>query len=195
MNFQRSAALDQGMKPEMLGAVKAHARYQHDHYTEADIRLAGALMKTACDIAGDAHSDIFKIYNGLLHHPLTTPGHRKLASVVYMCLGRVKLRQEKEANVLSRLATGAKAVISGTTGLGPELLKTIAAGGAITGGATAAGLWAANRGITQEDDKLRELEIQRDTYNQLNAEVKAELARRKMAPTPENQAAAVDYLT
>jgi hypothetical protein len=195
MNFQLSEALDRGIKPEKLAALLYHAQYQRDRQTEADIRLAGALMKTACDIAGDSHSDIFKIYNGLLHYPQLTPGHRKLASIVYMCLGRIKLRPEKVANPLARLAAGAKAVIGGATGLGPELLKTIAAGGAITGGATAAGLWAANRGITQEDDKLRELEIQRDTYNQLNAEVKAELARRKMAPTPENQAAAVDYLT
>lgn len=196
MNFQINEAQELGVRPEKIAALKAHAQYQRDHYTEEDIRLAGALMKTACDLAGDDFSDTYKIFNGLLHHPVPATGHRKLASIVYMCLGRIRLRQEKVAfNPLSILSSAGKALVGGASTVSSDVARLIALLGATTGGVGAAGLWAAKRGITQEDDKLREMEIQRDTYHQLNAEVKAELKRRRMAPTPTNTAAAVDYLT
>jgi hypothetical protein len=197
MNFAAALTLsDLGHPLEKSAALQARAQALRETYSEADIRLAGALMKTATELGGDTTSEVHQLFAGLCRHAEPTPGKRKLASIVYTCLGRVRIRQEKQAfNPLPKILAVARAVGGGAAAVTPDLARLIALGGAATGGVASAGLWAANRGITQEDQKLRELEIQRDTYHQLNAEVKSELSRRRMKPTPTNTAAAVDYLT
>lgn len=197
MNFAALLELEAHNIPRKnAAALQACAKTLQETYTEADIRLAGALMKTAAEQAGDTESEEYHLFGGLCSRATPTPGQRKLASIVYTCLGRVKLRQEKQAfNPLPKIIPALRAVISGTAAATPDIARMIVLGGAATGGITGAGLWAGQRGITQEDQKLRELEIQRDTYHQLHSEVKAELSRRRMKPTPTNTAAAVDYLT
>jgi len=189
------AAREFSIRPEKVAALKAHAEFQRDNYSEADIRLAAALMKTAAEISGDTHSDAYRIYCGMLKQASPTDGKRQLASVVYTCLGRVTLAQEKQANPLPKIVGAGRAVGGLLTAYMPDALRMIALGGVGVGGMSGAGLWALNRGVSQEDEKLRQMEIQRDTYHRLNAEVKAELQRRNMEPTPTNTAAAVDYLT
>lgn len=191
---------DLALRPEKISMVEAHAAYQRDNYSEADIRLAAALLKTAAEVSEDVHSDTYKISCGMLKNASPTAGKRQLASVIYTCLGRVKLAQEKQthekqAGPLPKLLGGLRALGSGAYTLTPGIARLIVAAGVGAGGVAGAGTWALNRGVTQEDEKLRQLEIQRDTYHRLNAEVKAELQRRNMEPNPTNTAAAVDYLT
>jgi hypothetical protein len=189
------AVQDVSIDPEKVAMLKAHAAYQREHYSVADIRLAAALMKTAAEVSEDVHSDTYHTYCGLLKQATPTPGKRQLASIVYTCLGRVVLEQEKQANPLPKIVSGIRAIGGVASALIPDVFRLIALGGVGVGGIAGAGTWALNRGVTQEDEKLRQLEIQRDTYHRLNSEVKAELQRRNMEPTPGNTAAAVDYLT
>lgn len=164
------------------------------------VAKAAAIVKTAFEVADQAGDPVHGIYSSLCLNPSATPGHLKLASVAYACLGRV-LRRQKE--LYKQAAGGGGAAVAGFfrnlvpaagTTL-PEIIKGMMLYGGAMGAPIGAGAWALNRGLTSENQKLRELEIQRDTYGQLAAEVRAELRRRKLAPTPENQAAAVDYLT
>lgn len=159
---------------------------------------AAAIAKTAFEVTGETNNHTYLLYSGLLRYPKATPYNLKLAAVVMTSLGRVT-RNEKKALDLSWALNKGLAMGKNFFGLGgsvvnegANLLGLMGAGvGAVGGG----GLWAINRGITGEDQKLREMELQRDTYHQLTSEVQAELKRRKMAPTPENTAAVVDYLT
>jgi hypothetical protein len=120
---------------------------------------------------------------------------RKLASLVYQSLGSALFKQAG----IGRSLAGVQRFITGATRLGiattPELAKMFTAAALATGAAGGAGAWALEKKITGEDNKLRDREIQRDTYGRLAAEIQAELERRKLQPSPKNTAAVVDYLT
>lgn len=188
-----------GVEPAQRDILVKLADTQRDNYSSAEIRLAAALAKTASEIAGESGGTVHRLYSALLRDPAASDGHRKLASVVFASLGAVSRRQEevrlKQANPLLTAAKSVRGLLGGLGAVTPEVMGGLAmiglAGGGVAGGST----WALNRALTGEDEKLRQLELQRDTYGQLSAEVKAELARRKLDPSPANQAAAVDYLT
>lgn len=172
------------------------AEYRH-RQGEAYVCGASVLMKTAFEVAGQIEDPAFGLFARLADNPQVNAGTLKLASIVYTTYARVTAEQErleKVAGPVAKLWTGMKTLGAGAAGL-PSFLNTVGLVG-ITGGALAGGgLWAANRSITNEDQKLREAEIQRDTYRKLTAEVQNELRRRHLAPTPSNTAAVVDYLT
>jgi hypothetical protein len=168
------------------------AEARREHMGSAEIRLASTIAKTAFQVV-DPDSFEFQMFRGLEAVPDETPYNRKVACAVFRCLGRLKImdRIQKQASLFAALrgVGGAAIPLMGETG------KLLALSGAL-GGASAAGLgWGINRGLTNEEKKLRELEIQRDTYGRLAAEVRDELQRRKLTPTPENVAATVKYLT
>ncbi len=156
---------------------------------------AAVIMKTAFEFCGHTDSEAYPVYALMAQRPEVSPGSVKLAKVVYECLGRVKEQQQKQAgwladafNVISGASSAAKVVT-------PEALRSLAFLG-VTGGALAGGgVWAAKKSLEPDDQKSRELEIQRDTYRRLTSEVQDELSRRNLAHTPTNTAAVVDYLT
>ena len=146
------AVCEHSILPEKVSALKAHAAYQREHYSEEDIRLAAALMKTAAEVSDDVHSDAYHVYCGLLKQASPTPGKRQLASVVYTCLGRITLLQEKQAaNPFPKIVGAARALGGAATTFLPDVARLIALGGMGVGGLAGAGTWALNRGITQVD--------------------------------------------
>jgi hypothetical protein len=172
------------------------AQARREQMGSAEIKLAAVLAKTAFQVAGDRGFE-FQLFRGLEAAPTETPENRKVACLVFRCLGRLSFqdRLAKQAGAgLSlfqalRGAGGAAIPLMGETG------KLMALAGAL-GGASAAGAgWGINRALTKEEKKLQELEIQRDTYGRLAAEVRDELKRRRLSPTPQNVASAVKYLT
>lgn len=164
---------------------------------DAYVRGAAVLMKTAYECSGGIEDPAFGMFCRLADHPTIDEGSLKLASIVYSSYEKVTRQSEaleKAAGPLAGLWTGMKALGAGVAGL-PSILNTVGMVG-VTGGALAGGgLWAANRSLTTEDQKMREAEIQRDTYRRLTAEVQKELQRRHLTATPSNTAAVVDYLT
>lgn len=162
------------------------------------VRKAAAIIKTAFEVSGDPTNIVCQMYTALLKRPEPTIGNMKLASIAMQSLGRVirqKHAMEKQALGPAAFLSGARNLVGGvTSAMGPAanlLMGLGATGGALVGGTG----WALNRAIGSEDQKSREMEIQRDTYRRLAAEVQNELARRKLKPNPANTAAAVDYLT
>lgn len=180
-----------GIDPSRRERLVKLADEQRRNYTSADIRLAAALAKTAFECSDEPGSIPHRLFAQLLKTPTPTPGNRKIASIVFLSMGRV-IRQ-KRASV--RAAALARNLLGFATSAVPEVVKGVGMVGLAAGGLGGGALWAAQRGLTHEDQQLREQEIQRDTYSRLSAEVKAELERRKMVATPANRAAAVDYLT
>lgn len=162
------------------------------------IRKAAAVVKTAFEVASDTGNPTYLLYSGLLARPAFTAGNMKLAAVAMQSLGRVIRQQQelvKRAGPLASAFGWLRGAAGGLSKAVPMALQGEAALGATMGALGGATAWGVNRAITSEDQKIRELEIQRDTYRRLTAEVQDELARRRMKPTPENTAAAVDYLT
>jgi hypothetical protein len=188
-------AVSAGIDPCQRENLVKLASLQRENYDGADIRLAAALAKTAFEVSGQEGSPHHLIFSALLKRPAVTEGHRKLASVVFCSLGTVTRRQKQASNPALTAWQGIRSATGSVAAVTPEVFRMLTLGMMAAGGVAGGGAWAFNRSLTGEDEKLRQLEIQRDTYGQLSAEVKAELARRKMDPTPANQAAAVDYLT
>ena len=155
------------------------------------VKLASVIMKTSFEQTGDIENSLYGLFTKIASADSFGPGEMELASAVYSAMGNL---EKKAVSPLSFVTSGAKA-LSNTLGMAGNLLQSEGmlgmAGGALAGG----GLWGLNRALTSEDDKARKLEIQRDTFRRLNAEVEAELARRNLARTPSNTAAVVDYLT
>lgn len=177
-----------------LQPVDTMAAYRNRQGAEY-VRKAAAIVKTAFEVTGDTQADVYKVYSMLLRDPTPTAGKLKLASIAMTCLGKVVRRQQEAVKLASAFPAAVRALWSGGRAVLPEVLHMLAFMGGTAGAAAGGGMWALNRSIKAEDQKNRELEIQRDTYRQLTAEVQDELKRRNLAPTPENQAAAVDYLT
>lgn len=189
-----SEALNRPVKyKEAAQLVSVYRKHRGVDY----VRTAAVLMKTACESAGAQEDPMFGLFSRLAQRPFADEGTLKLASIVYTSYQKVTQEQELDKQAsgpFSTMWTGMKALGAGAAGL-PALLNTVGLVGAVGGSLAGGGLWAANRSISKEDQKSRELEIQRDTYRRLTAEVQAELQRRKLAPTPANTAAVVDYLT
>ncbi len=167
------------------------------------VTVAAALMKTAYDLQGDSAHPTAELYSRLLVASDHTPAHQKLAAVVYCALGKIAQRRDE----LEKIAAGPlfaglaeswgalKGIGGGTKNVAAPILHTLAALGIGGGGLIGAGVWGTKRLLSTEDQKSREMEIQRDTYRKLTAEVEAELKRRGLKNTPSNTAAAIDYLT
>lgn len=191
--------LTEALRPPQidLQPVENIRAYRERHGREY-IRKAAAVLKTAFEVTGDTGCPTYLMFCGLLKRPEPTPGNLKLAAVAMQALGRV-VREQHEmtknaASPAALLATARSAIAAGAAIPGPVLQALAFMGG--TAGALAGGTaWATGRALGVEDQKAREMEIQRDTYRRLTSEVQNELKRRRMTPNPANTAAAVDYLT
>lgn len=157
------------------------------------VKVAAALVKTAFEVSGKTDEPGYRIYSGLLAQPDITPGKLKLAQIGLQCFG--KAEKQATAAWVSKTLGAAKDTLGATTAAIPEAASVLALASGAFGSALGGGAWAIQRALTKDEKKLRELEIQRDTYNRLATEVRDELRRRKLAPTPANQAAVIDYLT
>lgn len=185
------AGVGMGIDPQRRELLVSTAKMARENYSPTDIRLAAAVAKTAFDYS-DPGSTHHLLFSKLLENPVASEGNKKIAAAVFAAAGIV-FRNDKQA--FARVAGPLKAVGGAAVRFLPEAAKTIGllgmGAGALGGGA----LWAGNRALTKEDEGLRKLEIQRDTYSRLASEVKAELERRRMSASPENVGAAVEYLT
>ena len=123
------------------------------------------------------------------------PEANPVATAIHAAMGR-HLRQEagidKQAYAfwegIKRLVpTGASTLIDG--------LKIIGAAGLGAGAIGGAGVFGTQRLLEGDDAETLKLERRRAAMKRLTAEIDRELKVRKLAPTPENQAAVVDYLT
>lgn len=175
---------------EMAVKVANQLRAQ---YGETEIRRAAGIVKKAFESVRRTDAYAYHVFRGLHKNPTVDEQSLKLASLAYICIGRAAEKTEKVANVLARAgAIGAAADPAGTLG---SIIKAFGVAGAMAGVPVGGAAWLIRRGLTSQDKKLRELEIQRDTYGRLASEVEQEMKRRNLERTPENVAATVDYLT
>lgn len=177
-----------------LRMIKTASLFEKE-LTEGQLRFAGALAKTAFEISDTSDHPCYAMYCRIAARPEKSATDRMFASVVYESLGRVCLQQEKAANPLARGIAKLRGFAGAVVPASDLLTRSVLLTGGATGAASAAGLWGLNRIFNGENQRLRKLETERDTYHRLAAEVSAELKRRKLTPTPENTAAVVDYLT
>lgn len=156
-----------------------------------DIRMAAAIAKAAYDTGGMPDCPEAMLFKGILRDPYPSVYKSKVASAVFAVLARHDKLANPLAGAISRIKGIAGGVASGASSLARMGLG-LSAG---IGGIGAAGLWGVNRMMAGDDQDLRKLEIERDTYGRLAKEVSEELKRRNLDPTPANTAAVVDYLT
>lgn len=193
------AMIAEGLDPEIVKTAAALGEEQRQMYGRSDCRLAFSLAKTAYEVSGQTSNNYLAFAALLREDSPVTDAHRKLASAVFTAMGRIAIEDkkselEKEAFIRPWLETGKRIFQAGATAV-PGAAKLLIGGGLLTGGLVGGTAFAAQRSIEGQDAKLRGLERQRDIYLRLATEVDEELARRGLAKTPENVAAAVDYLT
>lgn len=181
--------------PEDPACISKELEYKRAAADKEYVQTASVIMKTAFEFCGETHSEAYPVYARMSQNPEVSNASVKLAQVVYESLGKIKQQREKQAGWLADAFNLLGGAASATRTVTPEALRSLAFLG-VTGGALAGGsVWATKKAIEPDDQKSRELEIQRDTYRRLTAEVQDELKRRNLANTPTNTAAVVDYLT
>jgi len=184
MTFQRH-----GLSTEEGELSVKVARELREQYDTTAVRRIATLVKKAFESIRRTDCSAYHIYRGLALDPIPDKQAKELASLAYQALGRASMQIEKQADgTFRRFLTGIAPTLSGA-------VQTFGMAGALAGVPVGAGLWLTNRGLGGQDKQLRELEIQRDTYGRLAAEVEDELKRRNLDATPANVAATVDYLT
>jgi len=185
-----------GLSPEEGELAVKVASELRRQYGETEIRRAAGLVKTAFESIRRTDSPVYHVFRGLYLNPTVDEQSVKLASLAYICIGRAAERTEKVAGGAA-VGAGVKRMLGSVslpTLLG-DAIKTFGMAGGLAGVPVGGAAWLMRRGMTGQDKKLRELEIQRDTYGRLAAEVEQEMKRRNLANTPENVAATVEYLT
>lgn len=177
--IEKTAAVLRKSMPESVR--KRAFRVAHAAYVSAgrsDCRTCGAFLKLA-------HED---------------PGPRgnPLATAVHAALGRV-FREfsevEKAASQWWNPVYLAGRIAGGGAGTAAQLMKAVPLAGLTVGAAGGGGLFALKRHLEKDDVKTRKLQRQRAIMKRLTEEIDQELKIRGLDPTPENQAAVVDYLT
>lgn len=184
-----------GVDPGLGGRIDKVAGEQAASYTPRQVALAASLAKTAFEEAGINDNLAYDAFCSIVRNPSDSPGHRKIASVVFTCMGRVMRKEAVAFPGIAKAINLGKATVTGATSLTPDVAKVLIGAGGLTGALGGSAVFAAQKGLSRQDAKLREEEERRDTYNRLAREVQEELKRRNLDPTPANQAAVVDYLT
>jgi hypothetical protein len=172
------------------GQLKYATKFFGRSYGPSHIKLAGALVKTAYEQTARPRHPIRHVYAYLCLDPSPTPGKAKLAAIAFGAWGKV-LEKQGTFNPLSRVSGFAGSAAK----MVPDIARTLALASAAGGAVLGAGTWGINRSLLHQDRKIREKEIQRDAYLQLTKEIREELERRGLDPTPKNVAKTVDYLT
>lgn len=151
-------------------------------------------FKVASYIFRQAGEDKDPVGRALIKLASEDPGPvaNRLALAVFAAIGK----HEKQASRPLAMLTGiGRALVPGSmeTALGAAKLALI--GSAAAGGAVGAGVLGTQRLMEKDEDKNLKLMQEKALMKKLSDDVRRELQLRKLAPTPENTAAVVDYLT
>lgn len=118
------------------------------------------------------------------------PDANPIACAIHAALG--KDVHDKSANRLIGLAS---ALVPGTVSTAADAIKILAGTGLVAGGVLGAGAFGTGRLLDSNNEKLLKLEQERNIMRRMTGDIERELKLRNLQPTPENRAAAVDYLT
>lgn len=155
----------------------------------------GFTQKFVCKVAADAFSEAgrkheieYHIFEKLASTPIWYPEFDTYSDAVFSALGAVATEHENtkkqaDAEVIVKQAAGLLPQLITTTGKStPDIIKSLAAAGALGGGITGGLYWLLNRHSQEDEDEAEVMKAKIDYYNKISDEIKSQLGKKKLAP-------------
>lgn len=155
----------------------------------------GYVQKFVCKVAADAFAEAgrkaemeYHIFEKLASAPVWHPQFDNYSNAALIALGKVAMeheQQEKEAAteaITKEAATLLPNLISMTGKSTPDIVKGLAAAGALGGGITGGLYWLLNRHSQEDEDEAEVIKAKIDYYNKISDEIKRQLGTKKVAP-------------
>jgi hypothetical protein len=156
----------------------------------------GFIQKFVCKVAADAfaetgrkHEMEYHIFEKLATAPVWHPQFDNFSNSVFAALGQVAAeyeQQTKEANteaIVKQARNFLPDLISMTGKSTPDIVKSLAAAGALGGGITGGLYWLLNRHSQEDEDEAEVIKAKIDYYNRISNEIKNQLGTNKAAPS------------
>lgn len=148
----------------------------------------GRLQRMTCKIAAEVFDEagkknelLYHVFNKLASTDTWYPEMDSFSDAVFRALGVVTTEQAKEAqhaykeDVVKCARTLLPAAITTAGEAMPDIIKRMAAVGALGGGVTGGLYWLLNRHSNEDEDKAEAIKAKIDYYNRLSSEIKGQL--------------------
>lgn len=155
----------------------------------------GFVQKFVCKIAADAfaeagrkHEIEYHVFEKLALAPVWYSQFDNYSDAALITLGKIAMEYEekkKEAAteaITKEAATFLPNLISMTGKSTPDIVRGLAAAGAIGGGITGGLYWLLNRHSQEDEDEAEVIKAKIDYYNKISDEIKRQLGTKKVAP-------------
>lgn len=155
----------------------------------------GYVQKFVCKVAADAFAESgrkteieYHIFEKLASAPVWHPQFDNYSNAALAALGKMAIeyeQQEKEATaeaITKEASTFLPNLISMTGKSTPDIVKGLAAAGALGGGITGGLYWLLNRHSQEDEDEAEVIKAKIDYYNKISDEIKRQLGTKKVAP-------------
>ncbi len=155
----------------------------------------GFIQKFVCKVAADAFSEAgrknemeYHVFEKLANTTIWYPEFDSYSNAVFAALGSIATEHEqqvKEASaetVVKQAQTLLPNLISMAGKSTPDVIKGLAAAGALGGGITGGLYWLLNRHANEDEDEAEVVKAKIDYYNKISDEIKRQLGTKKLAP-------------
>lgn len=155
----------------------------------------GFVQKFVCKIAADAFAEAgrksemeYHIFEKLASAPVWHSQFDAYSNAAFAALGRIATEYEQQVKqasndaVVKEAASFLPSLISTTGKSTPDIVKGLAAAGALGGGITGGLYWLLNRHSQEDEDEAEVIKAKIDYYNKISGEIKRQLGTKKMAP-------------
>ncbi|MFN5249781.1 MAG: hypothetical protein ACK5DE_01935 [Bacteroidota bacterium] len=155
----------------------------------------GFVQKFVCKVAADAfaeagrkHEIEYHVFEKLALAPVWHSQFDNYSDAALIALGKIAMEyeeQEKEATteaVTKEASTFLPNLIAMTGKSTPDIVKGLAAMGALGGSVTGGLYWLLNRHSQEDEDDAEVIKAKIDYYNKVSDEIKRQLGTKKVAP-------------
>jgi len=155
----------------------------------------GFIQKFVCKVAADAFSEAgrknemeYHVFEKLANTTIWYPEFDSYSNAVFAALGAIATEHEqqvKEASsetVVKQAQTLLPNLISMAGKSTPDVIKGLAAAGALGGGITGGLYWLLNRHANEDEDEAEVVKAKIDYYNKISDEIKRQLGTKNIAP-------------
>lgn len=155
----------------------------------------GYIQKLACRIAADAFAEAgrkdeleYHLFEKLASSSQWFPEMDAYSDAAFRALGAVAMEYNsavKEANcdaIVKQANNFLPGLISMTGKSTPDIVKAMAAAGALGGGVTGGLYWLLNRHSQEDEDEAEVIKAKIDYYNRVSNEIKRQLGTSKLPP-------------
>lgn len=155
----------------------------------------GFIQKFVCKVAADAFAEAgrknemeYHVFEKLATTPVWYSEFDNYSDAAFAALGLVAFEHEQLNKEASRddLVKQAKNFLPNLISMAgsstPDVIKAMAAAGALGGGITGGLYWLLNRHSQEDEDEAEQIKAKIDYYNKISDEIKRQLGTKKIAP-------------